>query len=106
MPLTYDNEYQQELDKISKRALRTSRAELSLAVLFYAVVYMGVAFIVVKSGISDTLAYVLTAGVSVACLGITVVFTQSKIMNLLEILVGATEWIGRKQLGEYIKPRD
>ena len=104
MPLKFDPEYGRELKIIRDGALRENRefwwGSLLMAGGLLAAVVSGLHY----SNASDGLAITATLAVSALCV-IAVINSGVKTIHCsLTILTGATEWIGRKQLGEYKPP--
>ena len=105
MPLIHDPDYQAELNKIKNAALSSNRSFWWRSLLSSVVFLSAIAFLLHNSGLSDTTSILIMLGACTVCVVAVVNSAVTAIHTALVIAAGATEWTGRKLLGEY-KERD
>ncbi len=105
MPLKYDPEWQNELDKVSERVLRNNRQFWWISFVATGVILCGLLWLLSRFGMSQ--AYVISGTIVVASLCLVAVINSAvtTIHASLALLTATVEWVGRKQLGEY-EPSD
>ena len=104
MPLIYDAEYQEELDKVAGKAAKGNRHVSRVQLLAIAGVLAGLFWGLSYSDASDAQLVAGVVVVSTLCL-VAVINSAVRTMHVsLTILTAAVEWAGRKQLGEYESP--
>ena len=104
MPLIHDPEYQKELDFIKARALRENRQVWWAQLLIFGGVFVGLYWVLKSIEASDSTVIAATVAVATLCVLCSIHSAVRSIHVMLTILIAATEWVGRKQLGEYKSP--
>ncbi len=104
MPLVRDPEFQRELDHIAEIMTSKNRVAWWVRLIVSALVLFGGAYTLEQLNMSDS--YKMAGVVIVCSLAIinAIISAASYLGSVLTILIGTTEWIGRKQLGEYQQP--
>ena len=104
MPLKFDPEYGREIKILRDGAQRSSRefwwGSLLMAGGLLAAVVGGLHY----ANVPDGLAITATLAVSALCVIAVINSGVNAVHATLVVLIGATEWVGRKQLGEYESP--
>ncbi len=104
MPLKFDSEFDRELKHIEDKALRGNKKFWWRHVLMAGSLLAAVVGGLHYAGASDGLAITTTLGVSALCVIVVINSGLMVVHGNLVLLIGATEWIGRKRLGEYEPP--
>ena len=103
MPLHFDPEYQENIEKLMNKAAREDRR------IYGFLLYLAVAFAAVFGALqavgADSLT-VISAMIAVAGLGLArIIITVGILIHINLVLnMAVVEWVGRKQLGEYEPP--
>ncbi len=104
MPLKFDPEYGRELTVIRDKALRENRefwwGSILMAGGLLAAVVGGLHY----ASAPDALAITATLAVSALCVIAVINSGVRAVHASLAVLIAVTEWVGRKQLGEYEPP--
>ena len=105
MPLTFDPEYQAELEKYRDLTIRSDRE------LYWLLIYMALGFAAVfgaSRAVEADASTVISAMIAVAGLGLAyAIIRVGTIIHATLVVNGAgDEWVGRKQLGEYEPPNE
>lgn len=104
MPLIYDPEFQLELDNLSAKVKRHNRTAWWARLIINAAVLGGAQWLLIEFGVSEGVMITAMVALATLCIVATVNSAADATHASLTILVGALEWIGRKQLGEYVAP--
>ena len=104
MPLTNDNEYNEVMESVKSEMTTTFLWSWWIRVLSIGSLIFFSIWWLEHSNLSDTAKIMGTVGVCTICLVATIVSLANLIRGALVTLVASTEWVGRKQLGEYEPP--
>ena len=104
MPLIHDHEYQNELEKLSRDSYSTTRMEKWVSLILITALLSLAIFVIKGLGVESTTETLLMMGACTMSLAAVIHSTLARIHTSLVLLIATTEWIGRKQLGEYEKP--
>ena len=103
MPLLRDPEYEKAISKIADETLQDHRWQawwlITLAASLLSALIVGMVF----SGFTGSVLISSTVALSTVCLIVVIRKLGATLHASLVVLVGVTEWVGRKQLGEYEK---
>lgn len=105
MPLKKDAEYESEVLGLSTRTRRQNRVVWWLRLLIYAGILWGTLFLLMASGVSNGLMISAVVALSALCIIAALHSAAYTIHESLTIIAAVTEWVGRKQLGEYEPPQ-
>ena len=104
MPLIHDSEYQNVLEQLGRDAYSTTRSALWRDVIFI-IVLLSLAIYVIKDlRVESTTEILFMLGACTISLIAVIHAALGRIHTSLVLLIATTEWVGRKQLGEYEKP--
>ena len=104
MPLTHDPEYQNELETLSLEATSTARGEKRRSLIFITAFLSLVIYVIKNLDVESTTETLLMLGACTISLIAVIHAAIGRIQTSLVLLIATTEWVGRKQLGEYEKP--
>ncbi len=104
MPLKFDPEYQEELDRVRDDTLKIDQGMWWWRLIAYLAVLAASIFLLQASALDHSTKVLVMLAVCTACVIATVNTAVTIIHGTLTILIAATEWVGRKQLGEYQEP--
>ncbi len=103
MPLLRDPEYEKAISKIASETLRDHIGHAWWLVVAAASLLSAFIVGMTLSGFTGSVLIASTTALSTVCLIVIIREIGVELHTSLVVLVGVTEWVGRKQLGEYEK---
>lgn len=105
MPLTYDSEFQSELDTLTARIGAQNRLAWWGRLIASFAVLAGALWLLTEVGVSGDVMISAVVALSALCIIVAVNSAADAIHQTLTINIAVMEWTGRKQLGEYERPK-